>query len=240
MSLRRLRYIGWFSPSMKVSERDIRDFADHRQKMVELQLMDRGIKDIRTLEAMSRVPRHLFVPEALQHKAYGDHPLPIGCNQTISQAFTVGIMTAALNLGGDDRVLEIGTGSGYQTAVLAELVANVFTVERIKSIGQEAKKRLEELNYQNIVHKIFDGTYGWPDHAPFDAIMVTAGVKEIPKPLILQLKNGGRMIIPIGDESNQRLVLATKSGDKVRTKIMSDCRFVPLIGRFGWVEKPGV
>ena len=125
---------------MKVSERDILDYADHRQKMVELQLMDREIKDLRVLEAMSRVPRHLFVPDVLRHKAYGDHPLPIGGNQTISQPYTVGIMTTALNPGVNDRVLEIGTGSGYQTAVLAELAANVFTVERIKSIGQGAKK----------------------------------------------------------------------------------------------------
>ena len=225
-------------PSMKVSEATIQDYANHRGKMVERQMMDRGIKDLRVLETMSRIPRHLFVPDALQHKAYGDHPLPIGENQTISQPYTVGIMTAALNLGTNDRVLEIGTGSGYQTAVLAELAANVFTIERIKQIGQEAKKRLEGLNYLNIIYKTFDGTYGWPDHAPFDAIMVTAGVKEIPKPLVLQLKDRGRIVIPIGNEGNQNLVLATKTNGNIRTKIIANCKFVPLIGKFGWAEKP--
>ena len=187
-----------------------------------------------TLDAMDRVPRHLFVPEALRHKSYGDHPLPIGANQTISQPYIVGLMTSLLNVGRKDRVLEIGTGSGYQTAVLAELVQTVFTVERLRKIGTEAREKLEGIGYHNVIYKIFDGTYGWPDQAPFDAIMVTAGAKEIPVTLISQLSDSGRMVIPLGEEGVQQLVLVTKTGGKLQKRIVSNCRFVPLIGKYGW------
>ena len=223
---------------MKVSQNDIKDYAHHRQKMAE-SLLERGVKDMRTLDAMNRVPRHLFVPEAFRHKSYGDHPLPIGGNQTISQPYIVGLMTSLLKVGRDDRVLEIGTGSGYQTAVLAELAQTVFTVERLKEIGKEARKKLEGMGYHNVIYKIFDGTYGWADQAPFDAIMVTAGAREIPATLASQLKDGGRMVIPLGEEDAQRLILATKTGDKLKTRVLSDCRFVPLIGKYGWDSTVG-
>tara|TARA_B100000686_G_scaffold320175_1_gene371561 strand:- start:12089 stop:12745 length:657 start_codon:yes stop_codon:yes gene_type:complete len=218
---------------MKVSQKDIKDYADHRQKMVET-LLERGVKDLRVLDAMNRTPRHLFVPEVFRHKAYGDHPLPIGSNQTISQPYIVGLMTSLLNIDPEDRVLEIGTGSGYQTAVLAELAQTVFTLERLKEIGKGARKKLEGIGYHNVLYKIFDGTYGWPDQAPFDAVMVTAGAREIPATLAAQLKDGGRMAIPLGEKGVQRLILVTKTGDKLKTRAMSECRFVPLIGKFGW------
>ena len=220
---------------MKVSENEIKDYADHRQKMVE-NLLEKGVKDFRVLDAMNRVPRHLFVAEVFRHKAYGNHPLPIGGNQTISQPYIVGLMTSLLNIETNDRVFEIGTGSGYQTAVLAELAQSVFTVERIKKIAKGAREKLEAMNYHNVIYKIFDGTYGWADQAPFDAIIVTAGAQKIPTTLISQLKTGGRIVIPIGDKSVQQLVLATKTGEKLKNRPISSCKFVPLIGKFGWDE----
>ena len=170
--------------------------AGQRRRMVEEQLGDRGIRDLRLLEVMTRVPRHLFALDSLQHRAYGDTPLPIGENQTISQPYIVAAMTEALSLKGDERVLEIGTGSGYQTAVMAELAAQVFTIERIDVLSRKAQNILEGLGYANIVFKMFDGTYGWPDQAPFNAIMITASAKEIPEALIKQLGEGGRMVAP--------------------------------------------
>ena len=207
------------------------------EKMVEDQLGDRGIKDLRLLEVMSRVPRHLFTLDSLQHRAYGDTPLPIGENQTISQPYIVAAMTEALGLKGGERVLEIGTGSGYQTAVMAELVAQVFTIERINVLSRKAQKILEGLGYANIVFKMFDGTYGWPDQAPFDAIMVTASAKEIPEALINQLEEGGRLVAPTGDEEKQKLMVLTKKGSRITKKEICDCKFVPLVGKYGWPEK---
>ena len=204
--------------------------------MVEEQLLERGIKDFRLMEVMSRVPRHVFVEESLQHRAYGDTPLPIGENQTISQPFVVAKMTEALRLKGEERVLEIGTGSGYQTAVLAELTAQVFTVERICSISQKTRKLMERLEYENVVYKVFDGTYGWKDQSPFDAILVTAFTPEIPDALINQLKDHGRLVCPVGADDKQKLVLLTKSKDRVTRRNIGDCRFVPLIGKYGWPE----
>ena len=215
----------------------ILSYAGQRRKMVEEQLGDRGIKDLRLLQVMSRVPRHLFTLDSLQHRAYGDTPLPIGENQTISQPYIVASMTAALVLKGNERVLEIGTGSGYQTAVVAELAAQVFTIERIKSLSRKAQKTLECLGYSNIVFKLFDGTYGWPDQAPFDAIIVTASAKEIPEALIRQLGEGGRLVAPAGDEDKQKLILLTKKGGRVNRKEIGDCKFVPLVGKYGWPEK---
>ncbi len=164
----------------RLSPELIQSYAGQRRKMVEEQLVERGIKDLRLLEVMSRVPRHLFVQESLQHRAYGDTPLPIGENQTISQPYIVGAMTEALDLKGEERVLEIGTGSGYQTAIIAELCRQVFTIERLNNLSRKAQNILESLNYMNIVFKMFDGTYGWPDQAPFDAILITASAREIP------------------------------------------------------------
>lgn len=221
---------------MNVSEKDMQQYSGHRLKMVESQLVGRGVKDARVLEAMQNVPRHLFVSGALQHKAYGDHPLPIGEDQTISQPYMVGLMSEALQLASHDRVLEIGTGSGYQTAVLAELAGQVFTIERIRSISLAAQKLLDQLGYQNIVYKIFDGSYGWRDQSPYDAILITAGVPEIPKTLVEQLKDGGRMVIPVGSDEKQSLTILTKNGVHVDTHVIADCKFVRLVGKYGWTE----
>tara|TARA_B110000467_G_C18270863_1_gene452258 strand:- start:567 stop:1244 length:678 start_codon:yes stop_codon:yes gene_type:complete len=221
---------------MSFSESQIQQYAGHRQKMVERHLSERGVKNLRVLEAMSRVPRHLFVPTALQHRAYGDHALPIGENQTISQPYMVGLMSELIGISETDKVLEIGTGSGYQTAVLAELAEQVFTIERIKNIAQASQKLLDRLNYRNIVYKIFDGTNGWRDQAPFDAILITAGVQKVPPPLIDQLGDGGRLVIPIGNLENQQLTVLTKRGDQIESKLVADCKFVKLIGKFGWAD----
>jgi protein-L-isoaspartate(D-aspartate) O-methyltransferase len=211
--------------------------AGQRRKMVEEQLSDRGIKDLRVLEVMSRVPRHLFTLDSLQHRAYGDTPLPIGENQTISQPYIVAAMTEALKLKGNERVLEIGTGSGYQTAVVAELAAQVFTIERINALSRKAQQILEGLSYANIVFKMFDGTYGWPDQAPFDAIVVTAAAKEIPEALIKQLGDAGTLVAPAGGADKQKLIVLTKKGDLVSKREIGDCKFVPLVGKYGWPEK---
>jgi protein-L-isoaspartate(D-aspartate) O-methyltransferase len=211
--------------------------AGQRRKMVEEQLGDRGIKDLRVQEVMSRVPRHLFTLDSLQHRAYGDTPLPIGENQTISQPYIVAAMTEALALKGHERVLEIGTGSGYQTAVVAELATQVFTIERINTLSRKAQQILEGLDYANIVFKMFDGTYGWPDQAPFDAIIITAAAKEIPKALINQLGDGGTLVAPAGGAVKQKLIVLTKKGDRVSKREIGDCKFVPLVGKYGWPEK---
>ena len=221
----------------RVNPEAIHLHAGQRRRMVEEQLGDRGIRDLRLLEVMNRVPRHLFALDSLQHRAYGDTPLPIGENQTISQPYIVAAMTEALSLKGDERVLEIGTGSGYQTAVMAELATQVFTIERINVLSRKAQNILEGLGYANIVFKMFDGTYGWPDQAPFNAIMVTASAKEIPEALIKQLGEGGRLVAPTGDEQKQKLMVLTKKGDHVIKKEICDCKFVPLVGKYGWPDK---
>ena len=204
--------------------------------MVEEQLVERGVKNLSVLEAMSRVPRHLFAQDSLQHRAYGDTPLPIGENQTISQPYIVGAMTEALALKGEERVLEIGTGSGYQTAIIAELCRQVFTIERLNNLSRKAQNILEGLNYMNIVFKMFDGTYGWPDQAPFDAILITASAPEIPDSLVKQLGDGGRLVAPIGGADKQKLVVLTKKGDRVSRRDLVNCKFVPLIGKYGWPQ----
>ena len=209
-----------------------------RQQMVERQLKARGIKHQGVLQAMARVPRHLFVEESLAARAYGDHPLPIGEHQTISQPYIVAQMTQALDLTGPETVLEIGTGSGYQTAVLAELCSRVYTVERIRSLMTKSRNLLEELGCRNILFKVGDGTSGWADYAPFDGIIVTAGGPEIPKPLLEQLKPGGRLVIPIGPtRQTQSLIKVIKEKDGRLTRInLGECRFVDLIGLHGWSE----
>ncbi len=202
--------------------------------MVEEQIISRGIKDEKLIAAMNKIPRHLFVEEALQSQAYTDHPLPIGEKQTISQPYMVALMTEALLLTGKERVLEIGTGSGYQTAILAELSEKVFSVERIRPLAIRARKLLYELGYFNIEIKIFDGTFGWTDESPFNAIMVTAGSPDIPQPLIDQLAIGGRLVIPVGDALVQDLFRVTKTEEGVKRDDLGGCRFVKLIGKYGW------
>lgn len=211
-----------------------------RQRMVDTQLVPRGIKDKRVLDAMKKVPRHLFVDEALYNQAYSDFPLPIGEEQTISQPFMVAVMTEALELKGNERTLELGTGSGYQTAILAELCQRVYSIERISSLAGRARKVLDKLGYGNVVVKIGDGTLGWKEEAPFDAIIVTAGAPEIPKPLIDQLKTGGRLLIPVGNEFMQSLIRIRKTETGIETDDMGGCRFVKLIGEHGWkAEREG-
>jgi len=202
--------------------------------MVEEQIASRGIKDDKLIAAMKKIPRHLFLEEALQNQAYSDHPLPIGEKQTISQPYMVALMTEALLLTGKEKVLEIGTGSGYQTAILAELSEKVFSVERIRSLAIRARKLLYELSYFNVEIKIFDGTFGWIEESPFDAIMVTAGSPDIPQPLIDQLSIGGRLVIPVGDALVQDLFRVTKTGEGVKKEDLGGCRFVKLIGKYGW------
>ena len=210
------------------------DFPRVRLKMVEEQLISRGVKDPRVIAAMQKIPRHLFVEEALQNQAYTDHPLPIGEKQTISQPYIVALMTEALELKGTEKVLEIGAGSGYQTAILAELAQKVFSIERIRSLAVKARKLLFELGYFNVEIKIFDGTYGWVEEGPFDAIIVTAGGPEIPQPLLDQLAVGGRLVIPVGDAYVQDLIRLRKKEDGIHKEDLGGCRFVKLIGKYGW------
>jgi protein-L-isoaspartate(D-aspartate) O-methyltransferase len=210
------------------------DFSKARLKMVEEQIVSRGIKDVKLIAAMKKIPRHLFVEEALQNQAYNDHPLPIGEKQTISQPYMVALMTEALLLTGKEKVLEIGTGSGYQTAIVAELSEKVFSVERIRSLAIRARKLLYELGYFNVEIKIFDGTFGWVEEGPFDAIVVTAGSPDIPQPLIDQLAMGGKLVIPVGDVFIQDLFRVTKIEEGVKKEDLGGCRFVKLIGKYGW------
>ena len=210
------------------------DFPKARLKMVEEQITSRGIKDAKLIAAIKKIPRHLFVEEALQNQAYTDHPLPIGEKQTISQPYMVALMTEALLLTGKEKVLEIGTGSGYQTAILAELSEKVFSIERIRPLALRARKLLYELGYFNVEIKIFDGTFGWVEESPFDAILVTAGSPDIPQPLIDQLATGGRLVIPVGDALVQDLFRVTKTETGVKKEDLGGCRFVKLIGKYGW------
>ncbi|MBP1766490.1 MAG: protein-L-isoaspartate(D-aspartate) O-methyltransferase [Candidatus Aminicenantes bacterium] len=204
------------------------DFAAQRENMVDTQIRARGVKGEKVLAAMGKVPRHLFVPEALRAFSYGDEPLPIGEGQTISQPYIVAYMTAALELTGEERVLEVGTGSGYQTAVLAEVVRQVFTVELIGALSEKARALLQGLGYSNIRFRVGDGSRGWEENAPFDAIMVTAGAPAVPKRLEDQLAPGGRMIIPVG-AGFQELYLITRGRRVFRRKKLLPVRFVPLV-----------
>lgn len=212
------------------------DYRLAREKMVKTQLIPRGIKDPRVLKAMEEVRRDLFVEEALVGEAYNDHPLPIGHNQTISQPFIVALMTEALALKGDEKVLEIGTGSGYQTAVLAKLADRVYTVERIRPLMVKARTLLADLNYHNILFKAFDGTLGWDEYASYDAIIVTAGAPTVPQPLLDQLAEGGRLVIPIGNRLSQELIKATRKKGSYMQENLGGCRFVDLVGVHGWKE----
>ncbi len=212
------------------------DYRVARQKMVDTQLIPRGINDPGVLYAMGKVPRDRFVEEALVGEAYNDHPLPIGNKQTISQPYIVALMTEALELTGTEKTLEIGTGSGYQSAILAELSRKVYTVERIRDLMVKARKLLDELGYNNILFKAFDGTLGWKQYEPYDAIIVTAGAPKIPQPLLDQLADGGRLIIPVGGRYSQELIKVTKKGDDYIKGDLGGCRFVDLVGVYGWKD----
>ncbi len=209
-------------------------YERQREEMVRRQIQTRGVTDSKVLAAMCKVPRHLFVSEALRDQAYGDFPLPIGEQQTISQPYIVAEMTQALQPGKEDRILEIGTGSGYQAAILAEIVFRVYTIEKINSLFLNSRKLFDKLHYHNIVTKYSDGTSGWSDESPFDGIIVTAGSPEIPKPLVSQLAVGGRMVIPVGDRYSQELIKLYKDEHGIHKTNLGGCRFVKLVGEYGW------
>lgn len=214
----------------------MKDFEADRRRMVNEQIRARGITDERILSAFGKVPRHLFVDEKERDNAYSDHPLPIGYDQTISQPYMVATMTSHLSLTGKERVLEIGTGSGYQAAILSLLTCEVYTVEKIEPLAEKASSILKELGITNVHIKIGDGSLGLPKDAPFDRIIVTAGSPDIPPPLVEQLDEGGIIVIPTGTRYTQELIVARKEGDKLIKKRKGGCIFVPLIGRYGWAE----
>lgn len=216
----------------------MRDFTIARRRMVEEQVIARGIKDKRVIDAMLKVPRHKFVEEALEGKAYQNTPLPIGERQTISQPYMVAVMSEALCLDGSETVLEVGTGSGYQAAVLALLAHRVFSLERIPSLARRARKVLDACGFSKVNIRLADGTHGWQDMAPFEAIVVTAGAPEVPQNYLDQLAVGGRLVIPVGDRDNQVLIRITRTGEReYQEEQLLGCRFVPLIGNHGWHEK---
>jgi protein-L-isoaspartate(D-aspartate) O-methyltransferase len=212
------------------------DFEKERSRMVDEQIAARGVRDPRVLAAMRRVPRHEFMPEAMRVQAYGDHAMPIGEGQTISQPYIVALMSELLELRGEERVLEIGTGSGYQAAILAELCRKVYTIERVKVLADRARATLDRLGYRTVAMKVYDGTYGWKEMAPFDAIIVTAAAPDVPAALVEQLTEGGRLVIPVGERFSQVLMKVVKSPSGVVTQTSIPCMFVPLIGAHGWKE----
>lgn len=213
---------------------EVEKYKHRRREMVVRQIESRGITDAFVLAAFNKVPRHLFVSEALRDQAYGDYPLPIGEGQTISQPYIAAEMTQALKLNKNNRVLEIGTGCGYQSAILAEIVFRVYTIERIRSLCIKSRNIFDQFSYHNIVTRRSDGTSGWAEHSPFDAILVTAGAPQIPQILLNQLAIGGRMIIPVGSQLHQELLLIKKHEYGIHTKYLGRCQFVKLMGEYGW------
>jgi len=211
-------------------------YRSARERMAQSQLIPRGINDPRVLKAMEKVPRHRFVGKNLAAEAYEDRPLYIGYGQTISQPYIVALMTQSLELTEHDKVLEIGTGSGYQAAILAELSEYVYTIERFEELLEKAEEILKELDYANVTLKAFNGTIGWEEHAPFDAIMVTAGAPEIPRPLLDQLANEGRLVIPVGDRLTQQLIKVVRTKEGFSKRDLGPVRFVSLKGVYGWDE----
>ena len=212
-------------------------FERQRHEMVSKQIESRGVSDPKVLSALREVPRHVFVSEALRDQAYGDFPLPIGEQQTISQPYIVAEMTQALEIGEDDRVLEIGTGSGYQAAILAEIAYRVYTIERIRSLYFKVRKLFDQLQYHNIVTKYSDGSTGWFSESPFDAIIVTAGAPDVPEILVQQLAHGGRMVVPVGNQYSQDLIKIFKDeSGRIKKVNLGGCRFVKLVGEQGWRE----
>jgi protein-L-isoaspartate(D-aspartate) O-methyltransferase len=212
----------------------MKDFVLARQNMVEEQLVSRGIRDQRVLNTFLDVPRHKFVEEYLKYKAYDDYPLSIGYGQTISQPYMVALMTETLSPKPEDTILEIGTGSGYQAAILSRLCSTVYSIERISTLASRARKLLDELGYYNVHIRIGDGTMGLPQDSPYDGIIVTAGAPHVPEALVEQLKEDGRLVIPVGDQSIQDLKRFTRTKDGVKEESMGGCRFVKLIGKNGW------
>jgi protein-L-isoaspartate(D-aspartate) O-methyltransferase len=210
------------------------DYAMLKKRMVEEQLIARGIKNERLLAAFLKVERHRFICEDLRPNAYSDFPVPIGEGQTISQPYIVALMTECLDLSGSEKVLEIGTGSGYQTAILAELAGEVYTIERFENLAAQAKVLFKELGYNNIKLKLGDGTLGWPEEAPFERIIITAASPRVPLPLTEQLKDGGKMVLPLGESFSQVLTVIEKKNNQIEHKGVCGCVFVPLVGKYGW------
>lgn len=210
-------------------------FERQRRRLIEA-IRERGIDELEVLAAFDRVPRHLFLPEAVRHRAYEDTPLPIGFGQTASQPSIQALYLQTLRLKPTDRVLEVGTGSGYQTALLAQLAGHVYSVERIRELSVRARAALDALRINNVALLVGDGTIGWPRYAPFDAILVAAGAPSVPTALLDQLAPGGRLLIPIGDRNEQRLTLFVRTERGLESQEITSCVFVPLIGRFGWAE----
>ncbi len=210
------------------------DYDKEREHMVESQLVHRGIKDKRVLDAMRQVPRHLFIPEDTRGLAYCDGPLPIGHGQTISQPYIVALMTELLELTGQETVLELGTGSGYQAAILSRLVHQVYSIERHDALAEQAEKVLSQLGYDNIVIKVGDGTLGWTEHAPYEAIIITAAAPDVPEPLTGQLTDGGRLVAPVGSRWSQVLVKVKRQGETLVREHLTAVAFVPLVGKYGW------
>jgi protein-L-isoaspartate(D-aspartate) O-methyltransferase len=209
---------------------------EERERMVQTQLLGRGIKDNRVLEAFRKVPRHLFVPEKFESEAYQDYPISIGSGQTISQPYMVAVMLELLDLKGDEKVLEVGTGSGYESALLGELTREVYTVERVDSLSEQARKRLNEIGYKNIHFKIGDGSLGWSEFAPYQAMIVSAAAPITPQPLLDQLDQEGKLVLPEGESYSQTLVRIVKFSSSSRKEEFFNCVFVPLIGEYGWKE----
>jgi protein-L-isoaspartate(D-aspartate) O-methyltransferase len=216
------------------------DYTSARERMVTDQLIPRGIKDKRVLDAMRVVPRHRFIPVELRYLAYADAPLPIGQRQTISQPYIVALMTELIELKGKEKVLEVGTGSGYQAAILAQLADQVYTVERISELAEKAQKVFQELEIKNIQVFERDGSAGLPEHAPFDAIMVTAAAPKVPSPLKEQLADGGRLVLPVGSRDGQVLERWRKHGEELKREHIAPVAFVPLVGDFGWESDDGI
>jgi protein-L-isoaspartate(D-aspartate) O-methyltransferase len=220
-----------------VGSEDLSDRRFERQRRQRIEtLRDRGINDLAVLRVFDLVPRHLFVPESVQHRAYDDSPVPIGFGQTASQPSLQALYMQILQLKPTDRVLEIGTGSGYQTALLAHLAGHVYSVERLRELSARARTVLDSLRFTNIALLVGDGTIGWSRYAPYQAILVSAASPGVPQALLDQLAEGGRMLIPVGDRNEQVLTLFEKSGDQVRREDITACTFVPLLGRFGWAD----
>jgi len=213
---------------------ETRDRQREREQMLDHQLMRRGVIDSRVLAAMRKVPRHLFVDEALRERAYGDHPLPIGEGQTISQPYIVALMTSLLGLTGQEKVLEVGTGSGYQTAVLGALARRVCSIERLPRLAERARATLEALGVANVWIRVGNGALGWPDEAPFDRILVAAGGPSVPPPLVEQLVEGGRLVLPVGSAEDQVLTVVERAGGETRTRQCGECKFVKLVGKYAW------
>jgi len=234
--LKDLRLKPWKDACDSAQELTAAEYEAARRSMVETQIHRRGIHNANVLASMTSVPRHEFVPSEFRRRAYEDAPLPIGDGQTISQPYMVAAMTAALHLGGKERVLEIGGGCGYQAAVLSSLAKEIITIEYRAELATAAAERLARLGYANVHVHCGDGTLGLPELAPFNAILVAAGAPALPGPLLTQLADGGRMVVPVGSLENQELQLIERSHDTFRTTVLDTCRFVPLIGAYGWKE----